>query len=141
MDAEISKQGILPMVAPVKPYTLLADTLSASWRPSSTAFVKGSVAAFRSAFALRTMHHTGFKAQGSGRGRQRRLRRILPPGPGSAPRGLQIKTMWVLIETYAVIPLLIVYCSPSFTFLSGSHREPQWLSAPGAWQGLKFCIF
>ena len=90
MDAEISKQGILPMVAPVKPYTLLADTLSASWRPSSTAFVKGSVAAFRSAFALRTMHHTGFKAQGSGCGRQRRLRRILPPGPGSAPCGLQI---------------------------------------------------
>lgn len=37
---------------PVKPYTLFADTLSASWRPSSTARLKGSDSFLRSALAL-----------------------------------------------------------------------------------------
>ena len=31
---EISRQGSWPTCAPVKPYTELADTLRASWRPS-----------------------------------------------------------------------------------------------------------
>lgn len=37
---------------PVKPYTLLAETFSAIWRPSSTARLKGSCSCFRSALAL-----------------------------------------------------------------------------------------
>jgi hypothetical protein len=51
-EDEISKQGIFPTVAPVKPYTLLALILSASWRPSSTAFRNESVSFFRSDLAL-----------------------------------------------------------------------------------------
>lgn len=49
---EISRQGSLPTWAPVKPYTELALTLSASCRPSSTCRLKGSVSRCSSALAL-----------------------------------------------------------------------------------------
>lgn len=73
--AEISIQGSLPTVAPVNPYTEFAlvykrmfgfisievhyllniynnVTLRANWRPSRTAFLKGSVSFFKSALAF-----------------------------------------------------------------------------------------
>ena len=51
VEEEISRHGNAPTVAPVKPYTLFAETFNASWRPSSTAFSSGSCAFFRSALA------------------------------------------------------------------------------------------
>ena len=63
--ALISRQGILPTVAPVKPYTELAEILRASWRPSSTALTKGSVAAFRSALARLRAPSSSSKISGS----------------------------------------------------------------------------
>mmetsp|Transcript_30359 Transcript_30359/g.99138 ORF Transcript_30359/g.99138 Transcript_30359/m.99138 type:complete len:258 (-) Transcript_30359:1808-2581(-) len=50
-DEEMARHGSCPTVAPVKPYTELADTLSASCRPFCTAFTIGSVASFMSALA------------------------------------------------------------------------------------------
>ena len=43
-DDEIYKQGRCPTVAPVYPYTELALIFNANCLPSSTAFIKGSVA-------------------------------------------------------------------------------------------------
>ena len=48
---EIGMHGSCPTVAPVKPYTELADTFSASWRPFITARTNGSFAAFMSFLA------------------------------------------------------------------------------------------
>jgi hypothetical protein len=67
---EMGRQGSFPIVAPVKPYTEFAliyrrvnkaqkkgtdqsdkPTFRASWRPSNTARLKGSVSFFKSAFA------------------------------------------------------------------------------------------
>jgi hypothetical protein len=64
---EIARQGSFPIVAPVKPYTEFAlickmdekkgsdqigkPTLRASWRPSNTARLEGSLSFFKSAFA------------------------------------------------------------------------------------------
>ena len=49
---DISMQGSLPTLAPVKPYTELALILRANWRPSSTLRRNESVSCFNSALAL-----------------------------------------------------------------------------------------
>ena len=51
-DWEISRQGSLPTWAPVNPYTELALIFSASWRPSNTFFLNGSVSFFKSVLAF-----------------------------------------------------------------------------------------
>ena len=52
LTCEISRHGSLPTWAPVKPYTELALTFSASWRPSNTCRRRGSVSLASSALAL-----------------------------------------------------------------------------------------
>ena len=49
---EMGIQGSWPTVAPVKPYTELAEILMASWRPFCTARTLSSVAAAMSFFAF-----------------------------------------------------------------------------------------
>lgn len=52
LTCEISRHGSLPTWAPVKPYTELALTFSASCRPSKTCRLRGSVSLASSALAL-----------------------------------------------------------------------------------------
>ena len=50
-DAEMARQGSCPTVAPVNPYTELAEIFSASCRPFCTATTNGSVALAMSCLA------------------------------------------------------------------------------------------
>jgi len=63
-DAEISKHGSLPTVAPVNPYTLLALILSANCLPSNTARLNGSFSFLRSARALARALKSSSRIQG-----------------------------------------------------------------------------
>lgn len=59
LTCEISRHGSLPTWAPVKPYTELALTFSASCRPSKTCRRRGSVSLASSALALEGEGKTG----------------------------------------------------------------------------------
>jgi hypothetical protein len=79
---------------PVKPYTLFADTFSASCLPSSTARLNGSVSFFRSAFALHGGGPLGARSAST-----RRAARSAPPPTASHVHGYRARQQATLSTT------------------------------------------